>query len=649
MKNNIGSQHQWKEKAYAFLNRIHVPSRFVFLILGIASTVWILIRVIPKPSRLHYPCMKAATPIAASFISYIVGITSLTFFFKKARQRLVQSKYLLAGGFVVLGLAAGVWTLISSNGTASANVLLQGRQAGNEPIGVAKGIFPGRVVWVHNPDATDKNCTNGSGDYWWMDGNSDQEVISTMFSEGLQNLTGASTDAAAWDSIFRFYNVNHGKGHVGYKSGEKIAIKINLNGINNAQPDRNINTSPQICYAVLYQLTQVAGVAQSDISIGDPACSMNIITYAKCHDAFPDVTYWGNSDGMVHAEPSASPVLISSDPGINHFEDALPQAYLDAAYMINMPVLKKHHRAGISLGSKNHFGSIGAYTGGAWHMHYSLPCPNATGTVTNAEYGIYRCFVDIMGHEDLGGKTILYLVDGIWSSVNWGHPPIKWRMTPFNNDWPSSLFLSFDPVAIESVGYDFLYEEFDENHPTEGLPATENKGPFSRFEGTDDFLHQAADPANWPSGIEYDPEGDGTILESLGTHEHWNNSTDKQYTRNLGTGNGIELVYLAHTPNSIPKNTIASSFDIYPNPVASNATIRFDLQDNALVFLEIYTMDGKLVQTLSQGQLNAGPHEFTWYPEVNSGLFVGRLSVTANGSHKDYTVKIRVDRESLKI
>jgi len=31
-------------------------------------------------------------------------------------------------------------------------------------------------------------------------------------------------------------------------------------------------------------------------------------------------------------------------------------------------------------------------------------------------------------------------------------------------------------------------------------------------------------------------------LESLGVHEHWNNANDKQYSRNLGAGNGIELV-----------------------------------------------------------------------------------------------------------
>ena len=31
-------------------------------------------------------------------------------------------------------------------------------------------------------------------------------------------------------------------------------------------------------------------------------------------------------------------------------------------------------------------------------------------------------------------------------------------------------------------------------------------------------------------------------MNSLGVHEHWNNPTDKQYSRDLGAGNGIELI-----------------------------------------------------------------------------------------------------------
>jgi len=35
-----------------------------------------------------------------------------------------------------------------------------------------------------------------------------------------------------------------------------------------------------------------------------------------------------------------------------------------------------------------------------------------------------------------------------------------------------------------------------------------------------------------------------------GVHEHWNNPMDKQYSRNLGSGEGIELVKTFHNRQS---------------------------------------------------------------------------------------------------
>lgn len=553
----------------SFMRRIRVPYRIIFIVVGIISTVWFLIRVIPKPSRAAYPCMKAAAPFASSFLTYLIGITGFTLFFRKARERYLRSKYLMSLVFIILGLAAGI-VAITNNQTQIWAMTLAEHQTGNEPMGVAKGTIPGRVVWVHNPDVTNENCSNTWGDYWSSNDNTDLTIVQSMLSDGIRKLTGAASDVAAWDSIFIYFNREKGNGDVGYAAGEKIVIKTNNNAVGNGPS--NINTSPQICYAILNQLINVVGVAGADISIGDPNCTMDDNTYGLLVGEFPDVTYWRANGASVPAKTSSN-VIFGSD---GSFSDPLPQAYINAKYMINIPVFKKHHRAGISLCSKNHFGSIAPYTSGAWHLHPSLPIPDANADdagiddLPTLQYGQYRCFVDIMGHKDLGGKTILFLVDGLWSSVNWGHPPVKWRMEPFNNDWPSSLFMSQDPVAIESVCYDFLFEEFDEAHPTEGIDVLgEDKGPFSRFPAADDFLHQAADPANWPASINYDPENDGSILTSMGVHEHWNNAIDKKYTRNLGTGDGIELVKLSsviesdiiNTGNSeLPSNQVNSIY-----------------------------------------------------------------------------------------
>jgi gluconolactonase len=146
--------------------------------------------------------------------------------------------------------------------------------------------------------------------------------------------------------------------------------------------------------------------------------------------------------------------------------------------------------------------------------------------------GEYRNLVDLMGHSQIGGKTMLYLIDGLYGGVHYAEKvPRKFKSAPFNDDWTSSLFASQDPVAIDSVGVDFLQAEV----------AIER---YSRMAGTDDYLHEAALASNPPSKTFYDPDHAGNVvrLASLGVHEHWNNPKQKKYSRNLGKAVGIELV-----------------------------------------------------------------------------------------------------------
>ena len=60
----------------------------------------------------------------------------------------------------------------------------------------------------------------------------------------------------------------------------------------------------------------------------------------------------------------------------------------------------------------------------------------------------------------------------------------------------------------------------------------------------ENYMHEMALADNPPSGTFYDPGHQGNVfrLASLGVYEHWNNPVDKQYSRNLGIGNGIELL-----------------------------------------------------------------------------------------------------------
>ena len=67
---------------------------------------------------------------------------------------------------------------------------------------------------------------------------------------------------------------------------------------------------------------------------------------------------------------------------------------------------------------------------------------------------------------------------------------------------------------------------------------------IARRNGTDDYLHVAARANHPPSGTFYDPDHATATkrLPSLEVHEHWNNPQESKHSRNLGTGEGIELV-----------------------------------------------------------------------------------------------------------
>jgi hypothetical protein len=223
-------------------------------------------------------------------------------------------------------------------------------------------------------------------------------------------------------------------------------------------------------------------------------------------------------------------------------------------YMINLPTLKGHKHAGVTMFAKNHFGSH--TRGDAKHLHGGLV--KIFNDPIRNDYKMYRVLVDLMGHELLGKKNLIYLMDALYCSEQEVNQPDKFIKSPWNNDWTSSIFISQDPVAIESVGFDVLYYELD---GTNGLDA------FPHYGAVDDYLHQAADETNWPTGIIYDPENDGSKIASLGVHEHWNNSIDMKYTRNLGTGNGIELIFKEQNISSELGNYTTENSELPSNQV----------------------------------------------------------------------------------
>lgn len=497
-----------------------IVGKILVLLTGFVAAVWFLSRVIPRPSRATYPCMQAAAPLMSSFVVYLISLfgsiklVSCTSGFIKENKygiRIMAFISLIASGIIIFG------TRFMDN---AENMPVKQFMTANSPVGTAKGIFPGRVVWTHAPGTA---SWDESDSFWFLDKFNDQSNCDWLVENSITNLTGCNNIAEAWESLFVYFNEKNGKGKNGYTKGERIAIKINQNNTYSHKDSKEINASPHLLLSLLKGLVNNAGVPEECITVTDPSRFITDFIFDKCSEAFPAVRFVDHigGDGRIKSEYVDNIMHYSQNNG--KLADGISKDFVDADYVINMAILKGHVGQGVTLCGKNWYGAMNIHSD--WRKnHHNGFSQNQQGNPQ------YITFVDFMGHEHLGGKTFLWLIDGLYGAkaVN-GVPKPKWALSPFNGDWPSSLFASQDPVAIDMVGNDFLISQFPDM-------------PDVNY--SDMYMIEAAMADNPPSKTEYMPNGDGIILKSLGVAEHWNNPTNKQYSRNLGKNYGIELLYI---------------------------------------------------------------------------------------------------------
>jgi len=510
---------EWIKRIVNFLKRMRVPAKAVYISMSVLATVWFLVRVIPKPSRAVYPCMQVAAPMMSGFVIWILAFSGAAFAFQKAKLKLFEARYLAAGLFLIVGIVStSVFMVRSAKETKAENLKVWYKP--NIPLGEAKGMFPGRVSWGHNPKIASWDEKTGM---WWEDRFNNQAETDQLFSQTLFSLTETKSEKKAWDELFRFYNKTKKSTDAGYKSGEKVSIKINLNNTDSHQSSPEINANPTMILSLLKSLVNEAGIPQENITLADPSRYLTDNVYNKCHAVFPKIHYVDHVGGDGREK---STFVVNGFPYSFDFDGqtrGLATCFAEATYVIDMAMMKGHVSQGVTLVAKNFFGCVDIETDWRKNAHCSGFSQSREG---KRQYSVYP---DFIGHKDLGAKTVLYLVDGIYSNkaLN-GIPNSKWTLAPFNNEWMGSLFVSQDPVAIESVVLDFALAAWPD-------------APDMLY--SDHAMEEMALANNPPSGVKYDPERDGTPLASLGTAEHWNNPIDKKYSRNLKTGNGIELVY----------------------------------------------------------------------------------------------------------
>lgn len=377
----------------------------------------------------------------------------------------------------------------------------------NEPVGTGRGIHPGRVAWIHSPGVA---LWDGKTGLWVEDRWNDQAKADAMVGESVMQLTGESTVKKAWQALFRDFNKTHGRGNRGYKKGETIAVKLNLNNAITHHDTIELNSSPFVTLALVRSLVCDGGVRQQDIVLCEPSRAITDSIYNKVYRAFPQVRFVDNigGNGREKCEYYPEQIVYSVDNG--KMARGLAKCIVDADYLINSALLKTHNGPGVTLTAKNWYGATDISLMWRQNAHNNISADKRNGKPG------YKTFVDFMAHKHLGQKTLLFLIDGTYGSrdVN-GAPNPKWMKEPFNGDWPCSLIVSQDEVACDAMAMDIIIGEWPE---------------FGSLNYCDEYLREAASLPNAPSGTVYKFNGD-PLTQPLGLFEHWNNPRERKYTK----------------------------------------------------------------------------------------------------------------------
>ena len=349
-----------------------------------------------------------------------------------------------------------------------------------------------RVVHIRNP-----NATNWSGSGWYGSA-VDQSVVTSMVQAGMLALTGESSWTGVWGNLFSRVQPS------GYAVGQKIAIKVNLNNSSSnggcTASGNYIDALPQPVYGLLAGLT-TAGVAEDDIWIYDATkLDGRLIPYRfydPIHSSFAGVHFYGNDDcdWTVGCSHGGSPDLTVSfsDPRLT--DRQLTDLLHDVTYLINMPILKRHGISPVTLGFKNHLGSVdNIIRAGSDNIHAFIdPDEN--------EYSqSYSPLVDIYANPNIKDKTVLIAGDGLFGAAGAASPASQ-SWSDFGNDAPNSLFFAIDPVAIDCLMADLIESEFGNKAETHDYLFCAEEVGLGVCEGT--RASPGGDPWQLPYGSGY--------------------------------------------------------------------------------------------------------------------------------------------------
>ena len=280
------------------------------------------------------------------------------------------------------------------------------------------GPFPGKVIAVHSPSciAEDKY---------------QQEPVNAMIRRGLQELTGAPHWVDAWRMFVQ--------------PGDVVGIKLNPNGM------PRVISAPEVLHEVIAGLRR-AGVKPRDIVVFDRNRSFFLkagydkwipegVRYAWATETYDPIQL--DMDGYDRDCYAELPVIQpGQDPNDRHFRRSYAARFItrEINKLINIPVLKHHQSAGVTLALKN--------------MAYGM-ANNVARSHQNATLHCTSVFIPaIVDLAPFRQKAVLHILDGVKGVYHGGpsaRPGYIWEH--------KTMYFATDPVAVDKVGWKALDEK----------------------------------------------------------------------------------------------------------------------------------------------------------------------------------------------
>ncbi|MGH1364209.1 MAG: YCF48-related protein [Calditrichia bacterium] len=245
-----------------------------------------------------------------------------------------------------------------------------------------------------------------------------------------------------------------------------------------------------------------------------------------------------------------------------------------------------------------------------------LPAPRASGT-----RGGTFSWLDIDGEGDLD-----YFIAGQYF-VPGGNGLVEAQMHLYRNDSPGQNLAPTPPNGLSAdVQPDssvvFTWNAANDDHTpaaalTYELKVSQNGTPIST-------AYRLPEPGNVGATVNWliDNLEEGSYVWSIQSVDAaflGSAVASGSFTIGNPTGIGDET----NIPNQF------TFFPNYPNPFNPSTTFRFSIPERTIVNLKVYDINGRLVQTLVNQNLNAGEHNYQWNASgVASGTYFVRLSTS---------------------